>query len=56
MSAHRPAEVTMALEDLKDGGRVLPMTRWGVSVMHARTGPVTVFDEDLHTLTSCPDL
>jgi hypothetical protein len=40
----------MTLEDLKDGGRVLPMTRWGDSVMHARTRMVTVFDEELHTL------
>ena len=40
----------MALEDLKDGGRVLPMTRWGEGVMHARTRLVTVFDEELHSL------
>ncbi len=40
----------MTLEDLRTGGSVLPMTRWGNPVMHARTRPVTVFDEELHTL------
>ena len=40
----------MTLEDVINGGSVLPMTRWGDGVMHAATRPVTVFDEDLHTL------
>ena len=42
--------VLMTLEDLTDGGRVLPMTRWGDPVMHASTRTVTVFDEELLTL------
>ncbi len=40
----------MNVEELMTGGSVLPMTRWGEPVMHARTTPVTVFDEDLVTL------
>ncbi|HEX8509325.1 MAG TPA: peptide deformylase [Propionibacteriaceae bacterium] len=38
------------LAELTEGGTVLPITRWGASVMHTRTRPVTVFDEDLHRL------
>ena len=33
-----------------DGGRVLPMTRWGTAVMHASTRAVTAFDADLQAL------
>ena len=36
--------------DLADGGKVLRITRWGEPVMHAKTRPVTEFDEELHTL------
>ena len=36
--------------DLTNGGTVLPITRWGTSVMHSRTRPVTSFDDELHTL------
>ena len=43
----------MTLEDLQLGGRILPMTRWGDDVMHARTRPVTVFDRDHQ---ACPDV
>lgn len=39
-----------ALSELRTGGTVLPITRWGTPVMHARTRPVTVFDAELHTL------
>lgn len=40
----------MRIENLMDGGRVLPMTRWGSPVMHASTRAVAAFDEELHTL------
>lgn len=36
--------------DLRTGGRVLPIIRWGASVMHARTRPVTEFDQQLQSL------
>lgn len=36
--------------ELTSGGTVRPITRWGTPVMHARTRPVTEFDEDLRTL------
>lgn len=39
----------MAL-DLTTGGKIRPITRWGTPVMHARTRPVTEFDDDLHEL------
>lgn len=38
------------LDDLTTGGDVRPITRWGTPVMHAKTRPVTEFDDDLHTL------
>ena len=37
-------------DDLTSGGTVLPITRWGTSVMHNQTRPVTDFDDELHTL------
>ncbi len=40
----------MTLDDLLDGGRVLPITRGGTPVMHTRTLPVTSFDAELLTL------
>ncbi len=39
-----------ALKELVEGGTVLPITRWGMPVMHAKTRPVTEFDDDLHSL------
>lgn len=33
-----------------DGGNVLPITRWGTPVMHARTAPVETFDDELKAL------
>jgi peptide deformylase len=39
-----------ALSELTKGGTVLPITRWGTPVMHARTRPVTEFGEELHQL------
>lgn len=38
------------MTDLTTGGKVLPITRWGTPVMHAKTRPVEKFDEELHTL------
>ncbi len=38
------------LQELTEGGTVLPITRWGTPVMHTRTRPVTSFDEDLRRL------
>ena len=38
--------------DLTTGGTVLPITRWGTPVMHARTRPVTAFDDDLRALVT----
>lgn len=40
----------MTTPDLRAGGTVLPITRWGTPVMHTRTRPVTVFDDWLHAL------
>lgn len=37
-------------EDLRTGGTVLRVTRWGEPVMHAPTRPVTEFDDELRTL------
>ena len=39
-----------AQQDLMQGGTVLPITRWGTPVMHAKTEPVTAFDDELHQL------
>lgn len=41
-------EVSVA--DLRSGGRVLPIVRWGTPVMHTMTRPVREFDDDLHQL------
>jgi len=38
------------LTDLTSGGTVLPITRWGTPVMHARTRPVTEYGDELHRL------
>ncbi len=40
----------MTTDQLRTGGIILPITRWGTPVMHARTRPVTTFDDGLHTL------
>jgi peptide deformylase len=40
----------LATEDLRTGGSVRPITRWGTPVMHAKTQPVTRFDESLRDL------
>ncbi|BAK34510.1 peptide deformylase [Microlunatus phosphovorus NM-1] len=40
----------MSMSDLRTGGSVLPITRWGTPVMHAKTRPVTSFDNQLHQL------
>jgi peptide deformylase len=38
--------------DVTTGGTVLPITRWGEPVLHARTQPVTEFDDRLQTLVA----
>lgn len=40
----------MGIEELTTGGTLLPITRWGESVMHAQTRQVTAFDDDLRQL------
>lgn len=40
----------MSGADLTQGGKVLPITRWGTPVMHAKTRPVTDFGDELHQL------
>lgn len=37
-------------DDLTTGGNIRPITRWGTPVMHARTRPVTEYDDNLHQL------
>ncbi len=41
---------TSTVDELRTGGTVLPITRWGDPVMHARTRPVVRFDRELHEL------
>ena len=41
---------TTTLDELKTGGTVLPITRWGAPVMHTRTRPVVSFDQELAEL------
>ena len=38
------------LQELTEGGTVLPITRWGAPVLHARTRPVTEYDDGLRSL------
>ena len=40
----------LSFADLRTGGRVLPIVRWGTPVMHTLTRPVRGFDDDLHQL------
>lgn len=40
----------MPEDDLTQGGKVRPITRWGTPVMHTPTQPVTDFDGQLHAL------
>ena len=40
----------MTQADLTTGGKVLPITRWGTPVMHAKTEPITEFGDELHSL------
>lgn len=45
------APETTQLAELTQGGTVRPITRWGTPVMHAKTRPVTDFqDEEFRTL------
>jgi peptide deformylase len=38
--------------ELPQGGRVLPVVRWGTPVMHRTLEPVTEFDAELHRLVA----
>ena len=38
------------MDELRTGGAIRPITRWGTPVMHARTRPVTSFDQELQEL------
>ena len=42
----------MTTTDVTTGGTVLPIARWGEPVMHARTRPVTEFDDHLKSLVA----
>ena len=42
----------MTTTDVTTGGTVLPIARWGEPVMHARTRPVTEFDDHLRSLVT----
>ncbi len=42
----------MTTTDVTTGGTVLPIARWGEPVMHARTQPVTEFDDQLRALVA----
>jgi peptide deformylase len=41
---------TTTAAELRTGGTVLPIMRWGTPVMHAQTRPVTEFDDTLSEL------
>ena len=41
---------TTTVDELRTGGAVLPITRWGAPVMHTRTRPVASFDSELAEL------
>ena len=41
---------TTTVEELRAGGTVLPIARWGTPVMHARTRSITEFDDTLLVL------
>jgi peptide deformylase len=38
---------TTTVDELRTGGTVLPITRWGTPVMHTRAQPITEFDDAL---------
>lgn len=40
----------MDVTELREGGSLLPITRWGAPVMHAPTRPVEKFDDELKTI------
>ncbi|GAA3626503.1 peptide deformylase [Microlunatus ginsengisoli] len=52
--ASTDADPVTSADDLRTGGTVLPITRWGTPVMHARTRPVTTYDDALRAL--CRDM
>jgi peptide deformylase len=38
---------TSTVDELRTGGTVLPIVRWGNPILHHRTRPVTAFDDEL---------
>jgi peptide deformylase len=40
----------LTMDELRTGGAIRPITRWGTPVMHAQTRPVTSFDQELQEL------
>jgi peptide deformylase len=38
---------TSTVDELRTGGTVLPIVRWGKPILHRRTRPVTEFDDEL---------
>jgi peptide deformylase len=40
----------VSVEEFLTGGKLRRITRWGESVMHTKTRPVTEFGDELHTL------
>ena len=41
---------TTTVDELRTGGTILPITRWGAPVMHTRARPVVSFDRELAEL------
>jgi peptide deformylase len=44
-----PSQIS-TVEELRTGGTILPILRWGKSVLHRPTRPVTAFDDELREL------
>ena len=38
---------TSTVDELRTGGTILPIVRWGNQILHGQTRPVTAFDEEL---------
>jgi peptide deformylase len=41
---------TSTIAELRTGGAVLPIVRWGNPILHRHTRPVTAFDDELREL------
>ena len=44
-----PSQIS-TVEELRTGGTILPILRWGNPVLHRPTRPVTAFDDELREL------